>query len=546
MPRLSLYRPEKSKDFKFLDRNISEMFAVGGTDMYIHKYLGVKDKGPTASLSEPRYDKLDPTSIQDLLFLENRDRKYEHNIYRLRGHYNVQNLDFDLSQFGLFLTNDIIFITIHYSDMIDIIGRKLMVGDVLELPHLTDYHPLNDKIPTSLRRYYQITDANYASEGFSATWYPHLWRIKCEPLVDSQEFSNILEKPIQTDNYLGDWDKTKTYPPGYTVTFGSKNYISKTNVPIGTPCTNTTYWQLDTADSLKDIIGRYNKNIEINNAINADAARIVPKAGYDRTQLYLAPTDKKNKPALPRGRVQWKTGPNPATTNLDQINGETFLRISASALKDINDMVSVSQAIREFVKIQLELIELAPEKLDTGAGSVENDLVLAVNAVGDISAPYGTVDNLFARADENPSHVSFIRARLVDRNVMDFRADADPRFTYTEAATPRGFGYTSGYMVGDGGAPNGIVPESGITFPSQPTEGTYFLRTDYLPQQLFRYDGNIWVRISDNIRTGVGLSSDSQSLRASFINNTNTTTLSNGTTIPEQQALSSILRITPD
>jgi hypothetical protein len=103
---------------------------------------------------------LSPVNIQDLLFLENRDRTYDPNIYRLRGHYNVQNLDFDLSQFGLFLNNDIIFITVHYNDMIDIVGRKLMVGDVLELPHLLDYNPLKETIPVALKRFMQITDAN--------------------------------------------------------------------------------------------------------------------------------------------------------------------------------------------------------------------------------------------------------------------------------------------------------------------------------------------------------------------------------------------------
>ena len=94
---------------------------------------------------------MDPTNIQDLLFLENRDRKYEKDIYRLRGHYNVQNLDFDLSQFGLFLSNDTIFITVHYNDMIDILGRKMMVGDVIELPHLLDYNPLKEtnRVPSS-------------------------------------------------------------------------------------------------------------------------------------------------------------------------------------------------------------------------------------------------------------------------------------------------------------------------------------------------------------------------------------------------------------
>ena len=178
MPRLSLYRPNKQNDYRFLDRTISEQLTVGGTDLYIHKYAGPANTGPSVDYTQPQYLEPDPTKIQDLLFLENRDRKYDPNIYRLRGHYNVQNLDFDLSQFGLFLNNDIIFIVVHYNDMIDIVGRKLMVGDVLELPHLLDYNPLRETIPVALKRFYQITDANYASEGFTQTWYPHLWRIK--------------------------------------------------------------------------------------------------------------------------------------------------------------------------------------------------------------------------------------------------------------------------------------------------------------------------------------------------------------------------------
>ena len=131
-----------------MDRTISEQLTVGGTDLYIHKYLGPTNQGPSTDYTQPEYDKLDPTNIQDLLFLENRDRTYGSDIYRLRGHYNVQNLDFDLSQFGLFLTNDIIFIVVHYNDMIDIIGRKLMVGDVLELPHLLAVSYTHLTLPT--------------------------------------------------------------------------------------------------------------------------------------------------------------------------------------------------------------------------------------------------------------------------------------------------------------------------------------------------------------------------------------------------------------
>jgi len=90
MPRLSLYRPEKSKDFDFLDSIIYEQFTVGGTDLNIHKYIGPKNvSADDATIEQPIYDVISETNIQDLLFLENRDRKYDNDIYTLRGHYNV-------------------------------------------------------------------------------------------------------------------------------------------------------------------------------------------------------------------------------------------------------------------------------------------------------------------------------------------------------------------------------------------------------------------------------------------------------------------------
>ena len=35
MPRLSIFKPEKGADYKFFDRNIKEMFTVGGTDFQL-------------------------------------------------------------------------------------------------------------------------------------------------------------------------------------------------------------------------------------------------------------------------------------------------------------------------------------------------------------------------------------------------------------------------------------------------------------------------------------------------------------------------------
>ena len=169
MPRLSLYRPEKGNDYKFIDKNIWEMFQVGGVDVLIHKYLG-PGSSSEATPSTPGYTSTTETQIQDLLFLENRDRKYDPDVYILRGVYNIQDTDFNLSQFGLFLQNDTVFISFHINDTVEKIGRKLMAGDVIELPHLKDEFALND-LQFALKRFYVIEEISRASEGFSVTWY---------------------------------------------------------------------------------------------------------------------------------------------------------------------------------------------------------------------------------------------------------------------------------------------------------------------------------------------------------------------------------------
>ena len=107
MPRLSLYRPNRTNDYQFFDKTISEMFTVGGLDMYVHKYMGpaTGDAGDNDA-TLPVYDQSNPLFIEDLLLLENRDRKYDQDVYVMRGVYRQQDIDFNLSQFGLFLNKD--------------------------------------------------------------------------------------------------------------------------------------------------------------------------------------------------------------------------------------------------------------------------------------------------------------------------------------------------------------------------------------------------------------------------------------------------------
>jgi len=187
------------------------------------------------------YDSLDPTNIQDLLFLENRDRKYDEDIYTLRGIYNVQDIDFNLSQFGMFLDNDTLFLTVHINSSVKTVGRKIISGDVVELPHLKDSYAL-DEASVALKRFYVVEDVNRASEGFSPTWYPHLYRLKLKQIVDSQEFKDILDLPADEED------------PG--------------------------------GETLRDLLSTYDREQNINDAVIEQAEADAPKSGYDVSHYY--------------------------------------------------------------------------------------------------------------------------------------------------------------------------------------------------------------------------------------------------------------------
>lgn len=244
MPRLSLWKNEKTNDFHFMDRVIREQFMVGGTGVLVHKYLQPADQGASTDVTKPNYkaeDILNETKIQDLLFLENRDRIYDPDIYELRGVYNVGDQDFDLTQFGLFLSADTIFITFHTNDMVDRMGRKLMAGDVIELPHVRD-DLLLDQTKPAINKFYVVQDASRAAEGFSQTWYPHIWRIKASPMTDAQEYRDILQQ--KSDNGV---------------------------------------------DTLKDALSTYQKELQISNAIIAQGEALAPNLLDDQSNLIGQP-----------------------------------------------------------------------------------------------------------------------------------------------------------------------------------------------------------------------------------------------------------------
>ena len=394
MPRISMWKEgAHSNDFKFFDRNIKEQFTVGGTGIHVHKYLGILNQGTSTDLSQPQAAEDDPLAIQDFLFLENRDRKYDQDVYNIRGLYNVADTDFDLSQFGLFLQNDTLFITFHLADMASILGRSLMSGDVLELPHLKDYNSLDTSLEVALKRYYVVQEGTRPTEGYSPTWWPHLWRVKCTPLVDSQEYQDILNK-IQIDENTGE----------------------------------------STGSTLRDLLSTYSKELEITKKVVEQAEVEVPKSGYDTSKFYVVPADSTGKPMDPLGYT---------ADNSNQTSDSTLITPDST--------------------------RISPEN-----------------------------SNAY-----------------------------------------------SGYLVGDGLAPNGEAVSMGTSFPTDAVEGDYVLRMDFLPNRLFRFSGTRFVKVEDNVRSNP-TPGKSTSLSSGFINNTATTTQDDNTVISQRQALSKALEIQED
>ena len=314
-----------------------------------------------------------------MLFLENRDRKYDSSIYQLRGIYNVQDIDFDMSQFGLFLQNDTLFMTIPISTSVETLGRKVMPGDVFELPHLKDEHALND-FNLALKRYYVVEDISRAAEGFSVSWYPHLYRVKLKQIVDSQEFKGILDLPAEEGS----------------------------------------------SQTLRDVLSTYEKEMQINNAVVAQAEADTKKSGYETSHLYTLQVDKQGRNEL-------------VTTDTSTLDAST-----------------------------------------------QNELADRVHQ------------------------------------------------------TPEREGY-DGYLLGDGLAPNGEVFGHGITFPTGSIKGDYYLRTDFLPNRLFRFDGSRWIKMEDALRMTLTNTDARNTMKTGFVNNTATNTIG-GKSVPERQSLSKALK----
>ena len=313
MPRLSLWKPNRGNDYKFADRTIKEHFLAGGTGVFVHKYLGPHTNTNSVSSDQPTNSVTSNLNVQDMLFGENRDRKYDSDVFDLRGVYSVADQDFDLTQFGLFQTADTIFITFHLGDMMDRLGRKIIPGDVFELPHQAD-------------------DTRLESESITLQAKPSKKFRKGETITGGTSgqtatvvSSNHEAKTIRISPIDGDFTATETITGDKsTASAVVTSFTPKENLKInkfyvvedaarGQEGYDPGWWphiwrckavaMQDTqefrdilgsgeeADDLKNIISTYQSEIDINDAVINEAKRNVPTKGMEVGHLYTNVVD---------------------------------------------------------------------------------------------------------------------------------------------------------------------------------------------------------------------------------------------------------------
>lgn len=149
------------------------------------------------------YDATMLDSIQDEFgWLENRDREYDTNSIKVKGFYDLLEKESDLTPYGFSFTGSQFYIVANFNDLVNKLGRPVVIGDIVELPSEAQFNVKLDKV----LKYLEVIDVSWSAEGYAPGWQPTLVRIIAEPMLAKQETMDIIGDMAGTIDSSGLFD----------------------------------------------------------------------------------------------------------------------------------------------------------------------------------------------------------------------------------------------------------------------------------------------------------------------------------------------------
>lgn len=128
--------------------------------------------------------------IQDKVLMENRDRAYSQASVCLKAQYDLVDVQTELTRFGIDLPQQYVF-TLSFAQMVRALGRPIVIGDIIEVPGEIQY----DTQLNPIRKWLEVTDTSWSTEGYTPNWKPTLYRFFAQPILPAMEHRDVLGTP---------------------------------------------------------------------------------------------------------------------------------------------------------------------------------------------------------------------------------------------------------------------------------------------------------------------------------------------------------------
>lgn len=247
-------------------------------------------------------------NIQDKILMENRNRDYAEESLVLKGYYDVQAPQTELTMFGAAIpvTYNI---KVHFNTCVALLGRPIVVGDILELPSETQYSA--DMRP--IKRYLEVTDVTWDSTSYTPGWQPLLLQVTAQPAMATEETQDIFGDLAKNVDSSGLFDNDDGNNPAWQdisdITHTIKNEAA-TAVP-------------ERGSEGSNVVREFEQPV-IEQAAR-EGVKHLTKFGFNRTGLYV-------EDAIPQNGAPYTEGPDLPDTATD---GDYHRLVYAGLSKDI-------------------------------------------------------------------------------------------------------------------------------------------------------------------------------------------------------------------